>query len=80
MQSNIVMNFNKFSDTVYAMCMYFKPPATEKTVATCHVTLFGCRTGGDLNFAMHCTRKHRVMNEIQKRKDHPRTYSLPGKI
>ena len=49
-QINIFINFNKFSDTVYTTCMYFEPPATEKTVATCHVTLFGCRTGGDLYY------------------------------
>ena len=27
--------------------MYFEPLATEKAIATYHVMLFGCRTGGD---------------------------------
>jgi hypothetical protein len=46
-QSNIIIKFNNFSDTVYTTFMYFEPLATEKAIATYHVMLFGCRTGGD---------------------------------
>ena len=64
--------------------MYFEPLATEKAIATYHLMLFDCRTGGDEGdfisarpIAGHCLEINQVKICFHK-SNLPMLLSLPG--